>query len=143
MGILHVLCCILSTIAILAASTCFLTCGAEKALCIQYVSSINNTNTRTKYAKYRDKTRNSTPGGEINKIQWQKILDRVTRFWPSFARRPFQGAGGALRRPSRKRRPSPENPARISCRVSIVYVFGTSSQDPLYIFMKYLRHYLR
>ena len=58
-----------SPVTILAASMCFLECGAEKALCIQYVSSINNTNTHTKHVEYRDKTHYSTPGGEINTIQ--------------------------------------------------------------------------
>ena len=79
--------------------------------------------TCTKHAKYRDKTHNSTPGGEINTIlTWQKILDRVIRLGPSFARRPSRGTGGAPRRPSGKRWPETDNPARIPCHVSIVYI---------------------
>ena len=51
----------------LAVSMCFLVCSAEKTLCTQYDSSQIHGNTRTKHAQ--DKTHNSTPGGEINRIQ--------------------------------------------------------------------------
>ena len=46
--------------------------GAEKVLCIQYVYTCEKTqihiSTHTKHAKYRGKTCNSTPGGEVNTI---------------------------------------------------------------------------
>ena len=62
---------------------CVLACSAEKALSTRYDFI---TNTRTKHAKYSDKTHNFTPGGEINAIlTCQKTLVRVIRLGVSFS----------------------------------------------------------
>ena len=105
-------------------------CRSEK--CKQQGQPIYTHNTVCLFAanssmsSYRGKMHNSTPGGEINTIQTGlKNLDQVIRLGPSFA-------CGAPRRPSGKRRPSPDNLSRLSYPVSIVYVspYFTASIRP-------------